>query len=447
MKTIFKTPLRAAAFASLLFFAQASNASLEAVMQNQFNAMVNVTDPSASMGAQRGVVQLGGIHMSNKISQANLVSFTAPGFKAGCGGIDAWGGSFSFISGDQLKAFAENVVSNAAGYFFHLAMQRIPDASAVLKWINDQANKINSFNRSSCELGMKGANMLMDAIDASMQSSAVNQSKGGSSDFNKARENPPPPTKDVEPPNPVYAALKQKNVNAWFPDGDGDDFLRAMMSITGGVIIKYETSTDGTRSIVSEFTPLITIQDLIKGGDLDAWQCSDSTYCETPTKGTVNIPGMEELVRDSILGNDGGSVPGFIKLFTDGTRKLSAGESSLLQGLQPNVGALIRDLSRDPGTAREFGKQASATIARATACILVDDIFRSAKTAIGAALWKSKDAAVQKVKDNHVAAMDECKRIQTDMDSFQNLTESYKFLRSQIDQRVAANRPTGRFGK
>lgn len=43
---------------------------------------------------------------------------TLPDINAGCGGIDAYLGSFSFINGEQLQRFVKQIMSNAAYYFF-----------------------------------------------------------------------------------------------------------------------------------------------------------------------------------------------------------------------------------------------------------------------------------------------------------------------------------------
>ncbi|WP_264757336.1 conjugal transfer protein TraH [Klebsiella pneumoniae] len=46
-----------------------------------------------------------------------LVSMTLPDINAGCGGIDAYLGSFSYINSEQLQRFAKQIMSNAAGTF------------------------------------------------------------------------------------------------------------------------------------------------------------------------------------------------------------------------------------------------------------------------------------------------------------------------------------------
>ncbi|MDN4704685.1 conjugal transfer protein TraH [Vibrio parahaemolyticus] len=45
--------------------------------------------------------------------EQNLVSFTPPSWKAGCGGVDMFGGSFSFINAEQLVTMMRAVAANA----------------------------------------------------------------------------------------------------------------------------------------------------------------------------------------------------------------------------------------------------------------------------------------------------------------------------------------------
>lgn len=54
-------------------------------------------------------------------------------------GIDAYLGSFSFINADQLQRFVKQIMSNAAGYFFDLALQATvrkskPQKTSCRKW-------------------------------------------------------------------------------------------------------------------------------------------------------------------------------------------------------------------------------------------------------------------------------------------------------------------------
>jgi conjugative transfer pilus assembly protein TraH len=77
---------------------------------------------------------------------------TLPDINAGCGGIDAYLGSFSFINSEQLQRFAKQIMSNAAGYFFDLALQTtVPEIKTAKDFLQKMASDINSMNLSSCQ--------------------------------------------------------------------------------------------------------------------------------------------------------------------------------------------------------------------------------------------------------------------------------------------------------
>ncbi len=78
---------------------------------------------------------------------------TLPDINAGCGGIDAYLGSFSFINGEQLQRFVKQIMSNAMGYFFDLALQTtVPEIKTAKDFLQKMANDINSMNLSSCQV-------------------------------------------------------------------------------------------------------------------------------------------------------------------------------------------------------------------------------------------------------------------------------------------------------
>ncbi len=82
---------------------------------------------------------------------------TLPDINAGCGGIDAYLGSFSFINGEQLQRFVKQIMSNAAGYFFDLALQTtVPEIKTAKDFLQKMASDINSMNLSSLPGGTGG---------------------------------------------------------------------------------------------------------------------------------------------------------------------------------------------------------------------------------------------------------------------------------------------------
>ena len=81
-----------------------------------------------------------------------LASVAGPNLKAGCGGIDLFAGSFSFINEAQFVALLKNIGQNALGYFFQLALKSMaPEIAVTIEWLQDQAQKINALNVNSCQ--------------------------------------------------------------------------------------------------------------------------------------------------------------------------------------------------------------------------------------------------------------------------------------------------------
>ena len=81
-----------------------------------------------------------------------IASVSLPSFRAGCGGIDAFAGAFSFINSDQLIAFGRAVAQNAAGFAFELALETIsPVIAETMAKLRALAQWVNSQNLNSCE--------------------------------------------------------------------------------------------------------------------------------------------------------------------------------------------------------------------------------------------------------------------------------------------------------
>ena len=109
----------AALAAAVLLGSSASQAGpLQAQMDQVFNSMTNVTAPGVYETQRRGVLTAGSVYVRNKIVDTQIAAFAPPSWKAGCGGIDFFAGSFSFINADQFVQLLRSVASNAVGYAF-----------------------------------------------------------------------------------------------------------------------------------------------------------------------------------------------------------------------------------------------------------------------------------------------------------------------------------------
>ena len=82
-------------------------------MTNMFDTMLNHTAPTAHLGQRRGVLTGGSVNARNRIMNESLWHFVPPSFDAGCGGIDLFAGSFSFISAEQFQNLLRAIAANA----------------------------------------------------------------------------------------------------------------------------------------------------------------------------------------------------------------------------------------------------------------------------------------------------------------------------------------------
>jgi len=120
---------------------------------NSVSAYNNVTGPQAYEGQVMNVYTGGSLFMRTPNRNYQLFNVAAPSLRAGCGGIDVFGGSFSFINTDQFVALLRNIGQNALGIFFMTALQAMaPEIMEMIKYLNNLVNDINNFNINSCEI-------------------------------------------------------------------------------------------------------------------------------------------------------------------------------------------------------------------------------------------------------------------------------------------------------
>ena len=75
----------------LLGAATPVRADLSAQMDQLFDSLVNVTDPTAHWGQRRGVLSGGSVVARHRIVDVHPVAIVPPSYEAGCGGIDLFG--------------------------------------------------------------------------------------------------------------------------------------------------------------------------------------------------------------------------------------------------------------------------------------------------------------------------------------------------------------------
>jgi len=383
---------------------RAAMADLNGEMNTMFGSMATATPPSLFATARRGVIAGGSLAVRNPIVNTNLVSITPPGFKAGCGGIDFFGGSFSFINAAQFQALLKAIAANAAGYAFELAMNYMcPGCMSTIEtlarkiqdWISKFSNSClmaqglvndtvaaatNTTNNKASVLGMLDG-VKQDAFDAwtnLTSPSPVSSLLAGA---------PATAAKSLQG-NVTWRALVKQNAVSWFGSGDSN-LLQMLMNIGGTVIVGNLTDdSEGTGSQDLNLQTIIGRPDLltsmINGGTFTIMVCdtTDQDGCLAPTSGSVTLVGFQQMIVQAFEGS--ATSTGIIAKVADGV-PLTSAEQAALGFLPDGLGGLVIRLSaksRDAATA--LVDSAAPQIAGLMAKSLVDGMLRAVRASISA---------------------------------------------------------------
>lgn len=121
-------------------------------MFNSLGAIGNYTAPGAFRGQTFNTYTGGSLLMRapNKVYQLAAIQF--PSARAGCGGIDVFGGSFSHISAAEFKNMLRNITAALPGIAFQLALESVsPLLGGLTKWAKGLETWINNARINSCE--------------------------------------------------------------------------------------------------------------------------------------------------------------------------------------------------------------------------------------------------------------------------------------------------------
>ena len=272
-------------------------------------AAVNTTGPTAFQGQASGHWTLGNLYLRSPVRSEPIATVNLPSFRAGCGGIDAFAGAFSFIDSDQLVAFARAIAQNAAGFAFELALETIsPVIAETMSKLRALAQWANNRNVNSCETAqaLVGAAWSRNDRASAAICAAIGTSQGIFTDYAAARHGCGADGKR----NSTLAAASGEmadqvpvNVNYAWKAVQASSFLSAdtglaefAMSVSGTVIVTAPTAdadTSGPRVRVLEPLALdrrVTEILMEGGGALPVYACDTTTQCLNPTLGSVTVP-------------------------------------------------------------------------------------------------------------------------------------------------------------
>jgi len=300
--------------------ASLATASLDSSISEMFNrwgGRVNVTSPGAYEAQTRGFMVGGSLSARMPQDSMQLMSIKAPSISAGCGGIDIFGGAFSFVNADQFVQFAKKVGQNALGYAFSLGLEAVcPTCNSVIKDLRNVMNMINKGNVDSCMAAKALVNSAASGAGlASMEKCKGAKSAGGDR-----------VTGWLECASGTEGEIRQKlRANALMNDSQAKNegtLGNEVGSTTPTALANSGLTNDQRQLVVSimgswttaearddcKYTaPTLKLSDLVEGGDLKMLRKSkggfgDGEVCEDLVVETVSTIGFAGNARATMKG-------------------------------------------------------------------------------------------------------------------------------------------------
>lgn len=270
----------------------------------------NITSPHAYHGQQAGYYSGGSAYIRSQVRDVQLVQVDLPSYRSGCGGIDLYTGGFSFVNSDQLVSTFKNIMNNAQGYAFTLAMETVtPEISNVLNKMHTLANTINQANINSCEAAEGLVGGAWPKIRSAQQRVCedVGTSTNLFSDWAQARQGCGSGGQFTEAMKRGKANLYFKNTiidngNIVWKAIQQNDFLQRdtqlaelFMSLSGTVVLQKNGSDDNASIKHKSFPAIVENDDMIKallhGGNAKIYKCdtTDPNSCLNPKETLIPI--------------------------------------------------------------------------------------------------------------------------------------------------------------
>ena len=293
---------RALAIAPLLLASALAHADVNSDLNHFFGKLgfeSNTTMPHAWQGQAAGYASGGSIYMRTAVKQVQLVSIQVPSLNAGCGGIDAYLGAFSHINGDQLQRFVKQIMGNAAGYFFDLALQTtVPEMKQAKDFLQKLASDVNSMNMSSCQAaqGIVGGLWPKTAVSQQKICQDIAGEQNLFSDWAASRQGCTLGGQYGSVTDKASDKMKDqvlKNKNLMWESLSKDTMFNSnrelkefAMSLTGTLIFD---ATGNIKPLVALTTNEDIIKSMMNGGTANIYACDTTTLCLAPTIKPVTI--------------------------------------------------------------------------------------------------------------------------------------------------------------
>jgi conjugative transfer pilus assembly protein TraH len=300
-------------------------ANMQQQVNEMFGMLVNTTSPGTYQTATRGVVTGGNVTLRNRISTSNLISITPPSAKGGCGGINLYTGSFSFVNAEEFVALMRNVASNAvgviSGFAFQLALEYMDaQTSGVIKNITGRIQQLNQMFSNSCQLasgivsgGIKAFEEkrgFKAAAETVMDSVAPDFFAGRSQKEGTAFERLKTSGK-MKPcefsGNIMWCALKKVGFTTQVLYGS-DETAEFVMSMTGSRIVSLADDNRSGKSPKSQPLQATITDDALQlfvngtnNSNIRIWSCDSGDECLEPEeKAITSFKGLKTRIVEDV---------------------------------------------------------------------------------------------------------------------------------------------------
>lgn len=328
----------------------AARADVESTMNDYFSGMgaaANITGATAYQGQAGGFYSGGNVMVRFPQKSINFANVQLPNVRAGCGGIDIFTGSFSFVNSAEIVALMKAIANNAVGFAFKLAIDGLcPECGQVMESMRQAAQLLNQQMMNSCETAQALVGGMWPKSDAASRSicEAIGTNDGFFSDWARGRQQcgtggqrastvaaASAEFNDVNTGVPVNFTWEALKKNKFFAPGGTIDVELAeyVMTVVGTVIVMpAEDSSPGkvTPFVGDGGSTLITaLLDGTGSQTISVLKCDTTDKCLNPTSETRTISpsaAIRPKVRAMVVAIAG-------KVVTD--QPLSAAEQGLLQ--------------------------------------------------------------------------------------------------------------------
>jgi conjugative transfer pilus assembly protein TraH len=264
---------------------------------NNLGYMSNTTNPGAYYSQAAGSYSGGSLFARNQVRQYQMIQLDLPSYRAGCGGIDLYMGSMSFLSKDNMVALQKSIMTNGTSYAFDLALATtVPEIKHVTDTLRSVEQFVNNSSINSCELSQNALGGIWPKTQASQDKICKDQGTMGKeglfSDYVQARmgcsgskhdaaieaasKDPIRKKQVVYNKNIVWTLLKSKS----FLSKD-DELCELIMSLTGTVIIDKNGHVQNVPSLANSRNLVKALIGRDDGGVDKAkiWACGDKDGC------------------------------------------------------------------------------------------------------------------------------------------------------------------------